>query len=142
MRRALTRRGRRAKFKNDFRSITVRSLALANALYVLWRSVRCHGGAQQDEADAAVRYVEPNYILNSSQVLPTDPRFAEQWGCTTPARTARGRRRRRHARGVGASSGNDSVLVAVIEHGVDYNHEDLAANMWTNPGEVAAKYRR
>jgi subtilisin family serine protease len=28
------------------------------------------------------------------------------------------------------------VTIAVVDTGVDYNHEDLDANMWTNPGEV------
>jgi serine protease len=28
-------------------------------------------------------------------------------------------------------------IVAVIDTGVDYNHADLKANMWTNPGEIA-----
>ncbi len=32
----------------------------------------------------------------------------------------------------------DSVVVGVVDTGVDYNHPDLAANMWTNPGEVPA----
>ena len=27
-------------------------------------------------------------------------------------------------------------LIAVIDTGIDYNHPDLAANMWTNPGEI------
>ncbi|MBR5684282.1 MAG: S8 family serine peptidase [Ruminococcus sp.] len=27
------------------------------------------------------------------------------------------------------------AIVAVIDTGVDYNHKDLAANIWTNPGE-------
>ena len=28
-------------------------------------------------------------------------------------------------------------MVAVIDTGIDYSHPDLAANVWTNPGEVA-----
>lgn len=28
-------------------------------------------------------------------------------------------------------------IIAVIDTGVDYNHPDLAANMWTNPNEIA-----
>ena len=32
--------------------------------------------------------------------------------------------------------GSPSVIVAVIDTGVDYDHEDLAQNMWFNPGEI------
>ena len=34
------------------------------------------------------------------------------------------------------TTGDPSVIVAVIDQGVDYNHEDLAANMWVNEDEV------
>jgi subtilisin family serine protease len=34
-------------------------------------------------------------------------------------------------------TGSESTLIAVIDTGVDYNHPDLAANIWTNPGEIA-----
>jgi subtilisin family serine protease len=36
------------------------------------------------------------------------------------------------------TTGSNNVVVAVIDTGINYNHEDLAANVWVNPGEIAA----
>ncbi len=33
-------------------------------------------------------------------------------------------------------TGNQDVIVAVVDQGVKYDHEDLAANMWVNKGEI------
>ena len=33
-------------------------------------------------------------------------------------------------------TGSKDILVGVIDTGIDRNHEDLKANMWTNPNEI------
>ena len=33
-------------------------------------------------------------------------------------------------------TGDPNLKVGVIDTGIDYNHPDLAANIWTNPGEI------
>jgi thermitase len=35
-----------------------------------------------------------------------------------------------------SSSAREDIIVAVVDTGVDYRHEDLASVMWVNPGEI------
>jgi len=103
-----------------------------------WQHVQLPQGVT--EAEALARYarhpdvlaVEPNYVFSlrvaetNAGVIPTDPRFNEQW--------ALGRIGATNAWAL--STGSSNVVVAVLDSGVRYNHEDLAANMWRNPGEI------
>jgi len=83
-----------------------------------------------------VLYAEPNYISHAA-VVPNDPRLAEQWaidntgqsGGTTDADIDA-------PEAWDTTTGSDDVIIAVIDTGVDYTHPDLAANMWTNAGEI------
>jgi subtilisin family serine protease len=78
-------------------------------------------------ADPAVLYAEPDSKLHADVVTPNDPDFTALWGMNTiGAPTA-----------WGVSVGSSGVVVADIDSGVDYEHPDLAANMWHNPGEIA-----
>jgi subtilisin family serine protease len=60
---------------------------------------------------------------------PSDRAFAAQWQLTTDA--AMGARSGWNV----ATAGN--VVVAVIDTGAQLDHPDLAANLWTNTGEIA-----
>lgn len=64
-------------------------------------------------------HVQPNY-LNQANVIPADPQYAAQWGLTTI----------KAPDGWEITKGSDGVVVAIIDSGVDYQHEDLALNIW------------
>lgn len=34
------------------------------------------------------------------------------------------------------TTGQNGPLIAILDTGIDYNHPDLKANLWTNPGEI------
>ena len=62
----------------------------------------------------------------STLATPNDPRFAEQY--------AHQRIESRRAWDIAKFS--ETVVVGVVDTGVDYNHPDLKDNMWKNPGEI------
>jgi len=75
-----------------------------------------------------VLYAEPNYIWRT-KATPNDPRYVsgEMYGMNRISAPA----------AWDTTTGNKSVVVAVLDGGVDINHVDLQPNIWTNPGEVA-----
>lgn len=81
------------------------------------------------EALPGVLAVEPNYFLypcEGTDTPPNDPYFPTQWALARIAAT----------NAWTLTTGSEEVVVAVIDTGVLYTHEDLAANMWRNPGET------
>lgn len=88
------------------------------------------------KSDPNIEYAEPNYIV-SIDAIPNDPSFSELYGLHNT-----GQFQFLVDADIDApeawdtNTGNRNVIVAVIDTGVDYTHEDLAANMWTNTNEV------
>ena len=105
-------------------------------------SLTTPGASRQDVLAWAARTpgsdsFEPDFVLQASSI-PNDPGFTSQWGLSNTAIGGYGL--------VGAdihatqawdvTTGSQSVVVAVIDSGIDLTHPDLAANIWTNPGET------
>ncbi|MBI1925185.1 hypothetical protein HYR99_13165 [Candidatus Poribacteria bacterium] len=76
-----------------------------------------------------IEAVEPNYLnrpLGNVKNSPNDPRFSEQWNLLNinmPGAYA-------------IERGNPSVIIAVVDSGIDLNHEDLRSQLWRNPREI------
>ncbi len=83
-----------------------------------------------------VLYAEPNYRLQAS-VLPDDTRFGEMWALENLGQTGGVEDADIDAAGAwDIHTGSGSMLVAVIDTGINYNHPDLSSNIWTNTLEI------
>ena len=84
-----------------------------------------------------IEYAEYNYLQHIDLNSPNDPLFYELWGLHNTSQTGGAFDADIDApEAWGISPGSSEVIVGVIDTGIDYNHEDLAANIWINPGET------
>jgi hypothetical protein len=88
-----------------------------------------------------VEFAEPDYIVHAV-VEPNDPSYGVLWGMNNIGQTVNGDPGIADAdidapEAWDVFTGDPNFVIASIDSGVNYNHPDLAANRWTNPGEVA-----
>jgi hypothetical protein len=85
---------------------------------------------------AGLHKAEPNYVIRTTGLpVPNDTYFSQLYGLYNYGQT--GGTPGADIKAAAAwtiTTGSPSVVVAVIDTGVDYTHPDLAANMWVNPG--------
>ncbi|MDD4352476.1 MAG: S8 family peptidase, partial [Candidatus Gracilibacteria bacterium] len=92
-------------------------------------------------SDPLVYSAEPNYYVYTD-ATPNDPAYANQWGLHNSGQIILGQ--------AGTSDmdidapeawdhelGASSVVVGVIDTGIQITHQDLDANIWVNTGEIA-----
>jgi len=89
--------------------------------------------------DPDVEYAEPNYIYHAT-LTPNDPSFGQLWGLHNIHQNVNGTIGTDDA-DIDATeaweivTGSNTVIIAVIDSGVKYNHEDLIGNIWINSAE-------
>ena len=101
--------------------------------------------AQYRSLGELVEYAEPNYQINLDQDRlgelnhdhPNDPMFSDQWSLDNHGQNGG------HAqadiaavRAWAKTTGSSKVVVAVIDSGVDYTHQDLINNIWVRPPDM------
>ena len=95
--------------------------------------------ARAYERNPEVDFAQPNYI-DEPVSTPNDPSFSSLWGLHNTGQTVNGVAGTADAdldapEAWDATQGSNAVIVGVADTGVAYNHPDLAANIWANPGE-------
>ena len=86
-----------------------------------------------------VEYAEPDYTIHAA-LEPNDPSYINGalWGLKNTGQSSG-----RAGVDIGAATAwglthdAGTVVVAIIDSGIRATHQDLAANLWINPGEVA-----
>ncbi len=107
----------------------------AEGIHVLRTPMAVPAAVALLQTDPNVEYAEPNYIYKHT-ATSNDPYYTNGslWGmygdATSPAN--------QYGSQAGEAwavnhTGSSNVIVAVIDEGIQWSHEDLAANMWVNP---------
>ncbi len=100
--------------------------------------------------DRDVAYAEPDYRMYAD-AIPNDPFFGLQWGDyntgqaipTQESNEVLGPEAKgtpgaddRALKAWNVSTGSSSIVIGETDTGIDYEHPDLSANVWTNPGGI------
>ena len=91
--------------------------------------------ARELRNSSAVRYVEPNFRAQLLQT-PNDPSFTTLWGMHNTGQSSGVADADIDAPEAWDTSTDANLIVAISDTGIDYNHPDLANNVWTNAGEI------
>ena len=126
------------KFKNGADTAAARETHALTGARVLeefpaigWQRIKLPKGVsiksaiERYENSSEVEAAQPNFYYHLL-ATPNDPEFAGMYGLTKISAPA----------AWDLTTGSSTVVVADIDTGLRYTHQDIAANAWTNAGEI------
>ena len=90
---------------------------------------------EEYKKDPNVEYAQPNYKMEL-YVTPNDPYYSSTGSWGQDYEDMWGLHKIQAGDAWDIEKGSNDVIVAVIDTGIDYNHEDLADNVWINTAEI------
>ncbi|BCU14719.1 hypothetical protein MAN88_52830 [Microcystis aeruginosa] len=133
-----------AQFKSLFGAVSTQTIKLTGAqLWKLSGSLSVEKILAQYRSNPIFEYIEADYILTKGTItpkatFPNDPSFNQLWGLHNTGQSGGTPDADIDApEAWDIQTGNPNLVIGVLDTGVDYNHPDLAGNIWTNPGEIA-----
>ncbi|MFM8926130.1 MAG: S8 family peptidase, partial [Microcystis panniformis] len=133
-----------AQFHSLFGAVKTQKIKLTGAeIWKLSGSLSVDTILAQYGSNPIFEYIEPDYIVTKGTIsplatFPNDPSFNQLWGLHNTGQNGGTPDADIDApEAWDIQTGNPNLVIGVIDTGVDYNHPDLASNIWTNPGEIA-----
>lgn len=120
------------------KSFAAKSKSEVGTLMVVSTKMNVEEAISKLKSSSEVSFAEPNYIYTLG-ATSNDPIYTDGslWGMYGPNTSPS------NSYGCGAAqawangnTGSDTVWIGIIDEGYMYEHEDLAANAGTNPGEI------
>jgi subtilisin family serine protease/subtilisin-like proprotein convertase family protein len=133
-----------AQFQSLFGAVSTQTIKLTGAeVWKLSGSLSVEKILTQYRSNPIFEYIEPDYIrtlgtISTQATFPNDPSFNQLWGLHNTGQNGGTPDADIDApEAWDIQKGNPNLVIGVIDTGVDYNHQDLVGNIWTNPGEIA-----
>lgn len=119
-------------------------LLQANVIKVIGEDIVLIKGAKPLSQNQLIQTIEPNYLYRLN-MEPNDPLYGDSWGLSNHGQVDSKGIAGHHGVDINVqaawniTTGSEKIIVAVIDSGIDFTHQDLKENAWVNLPEANGK---